>query len=79
MISKEIIHKIERNADSIVRIRIDNEYYHVEGFDFDRLGNLITLYAFQLDENDMYEGYEFSANELTLHNIELFKLAEIKE
>ena len=74
----ETIRLIEENAKNIAGIRIDGEFYNVDFVDVDDCGELYMIHAYQLDGNNMYYSYEFSANDLKDKTVQVYKLQLIK-
>ena len=70
----ETIVKIEENKNDIVGIRVNGTYYHVDYVDVDECGEFYSLSAYQIDENDLYIGYDFYREDLINETVQLFKL-----
>ena len=90
--NREALKKIFENYSEIIGIRINGIYYHVNCFDTDTLCNYdfeellddeyaldeYIAYTYQLDENNFYLEYDFTAQDiLNAKNVKLYKLQEI--
>ena len=72
------IRLIEENAREIVGIRIDGDFYNVDFVSTDDCGELETIYAYQLDGNNLYYSFEFTLDDLKGKTIQVYKLQLIK-
>ena len=73
----ETIVKIEENKNDIVGISVNGTYYHVDYVDVDECGEFHSLSAYQIDENDLYIGYDFYEEDLINETVILYKLQVI--
>ena len=71
------IEKLEKHAGEIVGIKVNGVYYNVNCISKDRDGAFVTLYAYQLDDDNCYIEYEFSYDDLVNADVWLYKLQEV--
>ena len=75
--SLETLTKIVENKNDIVGIRVNGTYYHVDYVDVDETGDFYSLSAYQIDENDLYIGYDFYSEDLINETVQLYRLQVI--
>ena len=73
----KIIKKIEKHAHDIIGLKVNGNFYYMDNVMTHETGEFITLYAYQLDENNCYIVYRFDEEELERSEVELYRLQKI--
>lgn len=73
----DIISKIEKHAGELIGIRVNGVYYNVNCISTNHANEFVTLYAYQLDDDNCYIEYEFSYDDIVNSDVKIYRLEEI--